>query len=110
MNEENKVQVKQKGAKKKGPGKWFNKIPKDFLLSPGGVILMIYAGFMEIIDLIPIPGADSLTWELALEIPFIILLIVLAKVPIKSMIIPFVLERIPVISDIVPTWIIRMFA
>jgi len=104
MSEENKVQVK-----KKGPGKWFNKIPRDFLLSPGGIILMIYAGTMEIIDLIPIPGLDSLTWELALEIPFVILLVVLAKVPIQSTIIPLIIERIPVISDIVPTWVIRMF-
>ena len=104
MNEENKVQIKKKGA-----GKWFKKIPRDFLLSPAGVILMIYAGIMEIIDLIPVPGLDSLTWELALEIPFVILLIVLAKVPIQSTIIPLLIERIPAVSDIAPTWVIRMF-
>lgn len=104
MNEENKVQIK-----KKGPGKWFKKIPRDFLFSPGGVVLMAYAGIMEIIDLIPVPGLDCLTWELALEIPFAILLIVLAKVPVQSTIIPLVIERIPVVSDFLPTWVIRMF-
>ncbi len=112
MEEENKVQIKKKGGvgkKKGGVGKWFKKIPRDFLLSPPGIILMIYAVIMEIIDLIPGFGFDSLTWELALEIPFAILLVVLAKVPIQSTIIPLVIERIPVVSDFVPTWVIKMF-
>ena len=95
--------------KSKIPGKWFQKIPKEILFSPGGIILVFFALIMEIIDWIPIPVLDSLTWELALEIIFLIFLAIIAKVSFKSMIIPLIIERIPVVSDILPTWFIRMF-
>lgn len=94
---------------KKKRGKWFSKIPKDILLSPGGAVLIFFAFVMEIIDWIPIPGIDCLTWELAIELVFITLLIIIAKVPWQSTIVPFVIERIPGLSDIVPTWFLRMF-
>jgi hypothetical protein len=93
-------------TKKKG---WFSKIPTGVILSPAGLVLLIYAVVMEVVDLIPLPIADQI-WELPLEIGFIILLGVLAKVPLKTSIIPFILERIPVLSDILPTWIIRLLA
>ncbi len=98
-------------AAKKGktPGKWFQKIPKGVLFSPGGAVLIFFAGIMEIIDWIPLPGLDSLTWELILELIFIIFLVIIAKVSLKSLIIPFIIERLPVISDILPTWLLRMF-
>jgi len=95
-----KVAVK----KKKG---WFQKIPNRVLLSPAGIILIFFAMVIEIIDLIPLPVFDQL-WELPLEILFVILLTVLAKVPIKASILPFILERIPLLNDILPTWVIRM--
>ena len=95
--------------KKKMPGKWFRKIPKDLLLSPGGMVLIFLAIIMEIIDWIPIPGLDSLTWELVLEIIFCGFLAIIAKLPFQSMIIPFIIERLPVVSDILPTWFIRLF-
>jgi hypothetical protein len=95
-----------KPIKKKG--KWFQKIPSEVLFSPAGLILFSYALIMEIIDLIPIPLIDNL-WELPLEIIFIILLMVFAKIPLKASIIPVLVERIPIINDILPTWVIRMF-
>jgi len=99
---EEKVKVAAK--KKKG---WFQKIPTRVLFSPAGVILIFFAMVMEVIDWIPLPVVDQL-WELPLEILFIILLTVLAKVPIKTSVIPFALERIPILSDVLPTWVIRM--
>ena len=99
------TQIKTAPKKKSG---WFQKIPKDILFSPGGILLIFFALFMEILDWIPIPLFDQI-WELPLEIIFMILLAIIAKVSFKSMIIPFIIERIPVISDYLPTWIIRMF-
>lgn len=91
-------------------GKWFRRIPKEILLSPGGIILLFFAGFFEILDIIlPASLVDSLIVELILEIPFMIMLWLIAKIPFQSLIIPFIIERIPAISDIVPTWLIRMF-
>ena len=92
----------------KSQSKWRKKIPKEVLNSPGGMILIVMAGVMELIDLIPIPFLDQL-WELPLEIIFILLLANIAKLPLQAMIIPFVIERIPIISDILPTWLIRLF-
>ena len=96
--------LKEKIKKKKG---WFQKIPTRVLLSPAGVILVFFAMVMEVIDWIPLPGIDQL-WELPLELLFIGLLTVLAKVPIKASVLPFLLERIPILSDVLPTWVIRM--
>jgi len=91
-------------------GKWFRKIPKDILLSPGGVILIFFALLMEIVDLlIPAHLLDSLVIELMLEIPFCLMLSIIAKIPFTSQIIPLLIERIPVISDVIPTWFIRLF-
>ena len=97
----------EKTAVVKTKGKWFKKIPSEVLLSPAGIILFSYAIIMEIIDLIPIPLFDNL-WELPLEIIFIIMLMVFAKIPLKASIIPLLIERIPIINDIIPTWVIRM--
>ena len=101
-----KITSKKKGREKGG---WFQKIPKEIIFSPGGAILIVLALIIEVVDWIPIPGVDSLTWELALEIIFLIFLSIIAKVSFKSMVIPLIIERIPVISDVLPTWIIRMF-
>ena len=88
---------------------WFKKIPADVLLSPGGIILIFFAAVIEIIDLIiPIPVLDQII-ELPVEIIFMVLLVIIAKVPVKSLVLPFIVERIPLISDILPTWIIRLF-
>lgn len=99
------TEIKKIGVKKKKS--WFQKIPKDVLLSPAGVVLVFFAIIIEIIDLIPIPVLDQI-WELPLEILFIFCLTILAKVPLKASIIPFIIERIPLINDILPTWLIRM--
>jgi len=105
MPEEKEKPEKVSVAKKKSG--WFKKIPADVLLSPAGMVLIFFAIIMEIVDLIPLPFVDQL-WELPFEIVFVILLTVLAKVPIKTSIIPLLVERIPIISDILPTWVIRM--
>jgi hypothetical protein len=106
MAEEKPVKVTL--PKKKGG--WFQKIPTEILLSPGGVILIFFALIIEIIDWIPLPVVDQI-WELPLEIGFIVLLVIIVKdISWKSLVIPFIIERIPIISDIVPTWLIKMFA
>lgn len=104
--EEEKI-VKTPVPKKKG--KWFKKIPTEIILSPGGMILIFFALIMELIDVIPLPGIDQI-WELPLEIIFVILLSIIAKVPLKTSVIPFFIERIPIINDILPTWVIRLLA
>ncbi len=83
------------------------KIPPDFLISPGGIILIILAVLIEILDLIPLPVIDQI-FEIPLEIVFLTMLVLIAKVPLKPLIVPFIIERIPMINDIVPTWFIFM--
>jgi len=95
---------KQKGKQKGG---WFQRVPRDILFSPGGIILILLAGIIEVLDWIPLPVLDQIL-ELPLEIIFLIFFIIIVKPPIKSLIIPFILERIPVLSDILPTWLLRM--
>jgi hypothetical protein len=96
------VKIKKKST-------WFQKIPRDVLLSPGGMVLILLAFFIEIGDLIPLPILDQI-WELPLEIIFMILLFVIVKdFSWKAAVIPFIIERIPVLSDIIPTWLIKMF-
>lgn len=92
----------------KHKGKWFRKIPRDVLFSPGGIILIIFAVLMEVIDLIPVPILENL-WELPMEIIFGAMLVVIAKVPVLSLAIPFIVERIPILSDFIPSYLIRMF-
>ena len=108
MAEEEKTPEKISVPKKRG---WFQKIPTDVLLSPAGMVLISFAGFMELLDLIPIPVVDQL-WEIPFEIVFIILLVKLAHVSLKSCVIPFFAERIISITtvgfDFIPTWVIRM--
>ena len=104
--EKEKPPKKEVAPKKKGG--WFQKIPTDVLLSPGGMVLFFLALLIEIIDWIPLPVIDQII-ELPLEIMFIVLLAIIAKTSFKSLIIPFIIERIPIISDILPTWLIRMF-
>lgn len=99
---------KPQSLSKKKKGGWFKKIPTGVLLSPAGMILIFFAIIMEVVDLIPIPVIDQL-WELPFELIFIFLLSVLAKVPLKSSVIPFLIERIPIVNDLLPTWVIRMF-
>jgi len=105
--EKGKETAKPAVPKKKGG--WFQKIPRDVLLSPGGMVLIFLALLIEIIDLIiPLPLVEQII-ELPLEILFIVLFLSITKTSVKSLIIPFLIERIPIISDILPTWLLRMF-
>ena len=103
---EEKKPVKVTVPQKKGG--WFQKIPPDIILSPGGIILIFLAIIIEIVDWIPVPVIDQII-ELPLEIFFIVFFVIITKASFKSLIIPFVIERIPGVSDILPTWLIRMF-
>ena len=106
MTQENIPASSLVAGKKKGG--WFQRVPKDILLSPGGVILIFLALLTEIIDWIPLPIADQII-EIPLEIIFLVFYIVIVKPDIKSLVIPFVIERIPILSDILPTWLIKLF-
>lgn len=113
MEEVQQKEIPKKVSKEKKVlpgGKWFRKIPKDILLSPGGIILIFFALIMEIVDLlIPAHLLDSLVIELMIELPFCLMLSIIAKIPFTSQIIPLLIERIPIISDVIPTWLIRLF-
>jgi hypothetical protein len=90
-------------------GGWFQKIPREILFSPGGVILIFLAAIIEIIDLLlPFPFVEYII-EIPLEIIFLVFLSIIANYSFKAVIIPFIIERIPGISDILPTWLLRMF-
>jgi len=91
---------------KKKFGKHLSKIPSNILLSPGGIILILFALIMEVTDIL-IPGG-SLTIEIIPELIFVVLLLVIAKVPFTSTLLPFFIERIPILSDILPSWVIRL--
>jgi len=96
------------GAAREKKEKWFKKIPKELLFSPGGVMLLFFALLIEIIDLIPIPILDQII-EIPLEIIFGIFFVIITKVPITNLVIPALIERIPIINDILPTWLLRIF-
>ena len=98
--------------------KLFHKIPKERLFSAEGVILVVLALIIELLDifmsLFSFLTAYSLEAllgyiKLGLEIAFLILLRVLLDVPITTNIFPLLIERIPILSDFLPTWFIRMF-
>jgi hypothetical protein len=95
---EKKVKAKGKSLVKK--------IPTEVLLSPGGIILLMWAITIEAIDFI-IPGG-GLTWKLILDIPFIIFFVIITKASFRTLILPFLIERMPFLGDIVPTWFLRI--
>ena len=91
-------------------GGWFQRIPRDIIFTPAGAVLIAFALGMEVIDWIPVLGLDSLTWELAIEIIFIVFLVVLVKdISKKSLVLPLIVERIPVLSDVIPSWLLKFF-
>ena len=92
----------------KKKGGWFEKVPKDILTLPGGMVLVFLALVIEAIDWIPLPFLDQII-EIPLEIIFLIFFIVIVRPSFKSLIIPFFIERLPVISDILPTWLLKIF-
>jgi len=101
--------VPEPTAKKgKTLGKWFQRIPREIIFSPGGAVLIFFASVVELVDLIPLPVIDNL-WELPLELGLIALIIIIGKVPLTSLLIPFIAERIPGLNDIVPSFLIKLF-
>jgi len=105
---EKDLSIDKKRPKKK-KGSRFKKIPKEFLSTPGGTLLIFTALIMELLDLIPITPPFDQIIEIPLEIFLMVLLKFVAGMSIKSMIIPFIIERVPGIGDFLPTWLLRIF-
>ncbi len=99
----------QKKPSTKKKGGWFQKVPREVLISPGGMVLFFLAVLLEATDWLPLPPVLDQIIEIPLEVIFIVLFIIIAKPSIKSMVIPFIIERIPGLSDILPTWVLKFF-
>ena len=85
-------------------GGWFQKIPAGTLLSPGGMILIGYAGITELLDLIP----AFFIVEIILEAGLIILIKLIVKdISWKALAISFGIERLDFFG-ILPTWALKM--
>lgn len=89
-------------AKKSG---WFQKIPPDIFLSPGGMVIFFVVIFVEVLGiLVPIPIIGFLV-----QLPFVIILYILLMtiggLSFKSLIIVPVIEFF---FPFLPTWIIRI--
>ena len=103
MTDEEKKPEKISVPKKKGG--WFQKIPSEIFLTPGGMVILFVVIIVEILGiLIPIPIIGFL-----IQLPFVILLYILlitvAKVSFKSLIIVPIIE---LFLPFLPTWIIRI--
>jgi hypothetical protein len=98
-------EIKKPPIKKKGG--WFQKIPTDILMTPGGMVIML-VGFLIWITgiIIPIPILNQII-ALPLEIIFYILLITVAKVSVKSLILPSVAE---LFLPFLPIWMIKILS
>jgi len=91
----------------KKKGGWFQKIPSDILLSPAGVVIMLIALLIEILGLIvPIPILNAII-VLPFQIIFYILLITVAKVSVKSLILPSIAEFF---FPFLPIWAIKILS
>jgi len=95
----------EKAPVPKKKGGWFQKIPKDIFLTPGGMVILFVVVIVEILGvLIPIPIIGFI-----IQLPFVILLYILlitvAKVSFKSLIIVPIIEFF---FPFLPTWIIRI--
>jgi len=99
-------------------GRFFQKIPKEALTSPGGMVCVFLAIFLEILDWIldAFHFVYPFKWEAAVALPkaildfiFAIFSALLLGVSVRSNLLPFLIERIPFLGTILPTWIIRLF-
>ena len=91
-------------TKPKGKG-FFQKIQPELLLSPGGVLIIFLTILIEIIGIIiPIPIIGSLI-QFPFQVLLIILLITVAKVSIKSMIIPYIVDFL---FPAFPSWAVTL--
>jgi hypothetical protein len=98
-------ETEKKTSAPKKKGGWFQKIPREIFLSPGGMVILFIVIIIEILGvLIPIPVIGFI-----IQLPFVIilyiLLITVAKVSFKSLIIVPIIEFF---FPFLPTWIIRI--
>lgn len=98
MAEAEAVKVKKKGG-------FFQKIPSDVFLSPGGIVILFTVIIVEILGIIvPIPIIGFL-----IQLPFVIILYILLMtiggLSFKSLIMVPVIE---LFFPFLPTWIIRI--
>ncbi len=97
--------IKTPIPKKKGG--WFQKIPTDILMSPAGMVIIFIALLIEIAGvIIPIPILNQII-ILPLEIIFYVLLIMVAKVSVKSLILPSIAE---LFFPFLPIWMIKILS
>jgi hypothetical protein len=101
----------------KKQSRFFQKVSKDVLTSPGGMVCLFLAAFLEVLDWVldVFHFVYPFKWEAAVAIPKAILDFIFAifsapllRVSVLSNLLPFLFERIPFLSTIVPTWIIRI--
>ncbi len=83
----------------------FQKISPDLLLSPGGMVIIFLSIFIEIIGIaVPWPVIGFVV-QLPFQIILIILLITVAKLSIKSMIVPSIIEFF---FPFLPSWLVMI--
>lgn len=105
VQEEKKKEKEALRAEAKRKNSWFQKIPTHVLLSPAGMIIIFVVLIVEVIGvLIPIPIISTL-FQFPFQVILIILLITIAKVSIKSLILPYVIDFF---FPFLPVWIIRI--
>jgi len=86
-------------------GGWFQKIPSDVFLSPGGMVIFFLVIIIEILGVIvPIPIIGFLV-QLPIVILLYILLMTIGGLSFKSLIIVPIVE---LFFPFLPTWIIRI--
>ena len=87
-------------------GGWFQKIPTDILLSPGGMVIVFVAIIVEVIGIIiPIPVIGFLI-QLPLVIILYVLLMTVGGLSFKSLILVPIIE---LFFPFLPTWLVRIF-
>lgn len=98
-------------------GGFFQRIPKETLLTPAGMVGVMLACFLEVSDWILdyfhilYPGKwESLVMPIKtfFDLIFGFSLSLMTRTSVKSNILPFLVERIPFISTILPTWVLRI--
>lgn len=98
-------------------GGFFQRIPKETLLTPAGMVGVMLACLLEVSDWmldyfhVLYPGK----WEIlvmpiktSVDLIFGLFLSLMTRTSVKSNILPFLIERLPFIGTILPTWVLRI--
>jgi hypothetical protein len=99
--------------------RFFQKIPKTKLLTPGGMIVLFLALTLDFLDyLLDLIGFlvwrglhyEIINWplKLFLDLLFGVFSSMLLGVSILNSVLPFLIEQIPVIGTLMPSWVINI--